>query len=116
MLAKQPAALHEMLLALDYFTDAPPEIVLIWASEQRASAAFVDALRRTFTPNRALLGAAQGAHVEALARLAPIVGGKTALGGRATAYVCERGACQLPTTDPAALVAQLAAVEARSAS
>jgi uncharacterized protein YyaL (SSP411 family) len=115
MLAEQPAALHEMLLALDYFTDAPPEIVLIWPSGERAPAAFVDALRRTFTPNRALLGAAQGAQLEALARLAPIAGGKTALGGRATAYLCERGACRLPVTDPAAMVAQLAAVEARSA-
>lgn len=104
-----------MLLALDYFTDAPPEIVLIWASGQRAPVPFVDALRRTFTPNRALLGAAQGAQLEALARLAPIAGGKTALGGRATAYVCERGACRLPVTDPAAMAAQLAAVEARSA-
>jgi uncharacterized protein YyaL (SSP411 family) len=99
-----------MLLALDYFTDTPPEVVLIWASGQRAPAAFVDPLRRRFMPNRALLGAAEGVELDALARLAPIAAGKTALGGRATAYVCERGACGLPTTDPAAMEAQLAAV------
>jgi uncharacterized protein YyaL (SSP411 family) len=109
-LREQPAALHEMLLALDYFTDTPPEVVLIWASGQRAPAAFVDPLRRRFMPNRALLGAAEGVELDALARLAPIAAGKTALGGRATAYVCERGACGLPTTDPAAMEAQLAAV------
>ena len=111
-LGEQPAALHEMLLALDYFTDAPPEVVLIWASGQRAPAAFVDPLRRTFMPNRALLGAAEGAELDALARLAPIAGGKIALSGRATAYVCERGECRLPATEPAAMEAQLAAVKA----
>ena len=111
-LGEQPAALHEMLLALDYFTDAPPEVVLIWASGQRAPAAFVDPLRRTFMPNRALLGAAEGAELDALARLAPIAGGKIALSGRATAYVCERGECRLPATEPAARAAQLAAVKA----
>jgi uncharacterized protein YyaL (SSP411 family) len=46
--------------------------------------------------------------VAALAKLAPFVDGKGALDGKATAYVCERGACQLPTHDPAALLAQLA--------
>ncbi len=109
-MGEQPAALHEMLLALDYFTDAPPEVVLIWPSGQRAPAAFVDPLRRTFIPNRALLGGAEGAELDALARLAPIAGGKIALSGRATAYVCERGACRLPATEPAAMEAQLAAL------
>jgi uncharacterized protein len=111
-LAEQPAALHEMLIALDYFTDAPPEVVLIWPSGQHAPAAFVDPLRLTFMPNRALLGAAEGAQLDALARLAPIAEGKTALSGRATAYVCEGGTCRLPATEPAAMEAQLAEVKA----
>jgi uncharacterized protein YyaL (SSP411 family) len=111
-LGAHPAALHEMLLALDYFIDAPPEIVLVWAAGQNAPAAFVDPLRHTFLPNRALLGAAEGAELDALARLAPIVDGKTALAGRATAYVCEQGTCRVPTTEPAAMKAQLAALQA----
>jgi len=35
------------------------------------------------------------------------VTGKTARRGQATAYVCERGACELPTTDPEVFAAQL---------
>jgi uncharacterized protein YyaL (SSP411 family) len=35
--------------------------------------------------------------------------GKTALGGRAAAYVCEFGTCQAPTDDPATMLAQLGA-------
>jgi uncharacterized protein YyaL (SSP411 family) len=108
-LTEQPAALHDMLLALDYLTDVPPEVVLVWPADQGAPAAFLDPLRATFLPNRALLGAADGSGLEDLARLAPVAAGKTMLSDQATAYVCERGTCKLPTTDPATLEAQLAA-------
>jgi uncharacterized protein YyaL (SSP411 family) len=109
-LGEQPAALHDMLLALDFFIDTPPQIVLIWPDGQQPPAAFVEPLRRTFLPNRALLGAPEGPELDALAKLAPITAGKTTLSGRPTAYVCEQGACRLPVTEPAAMEAQLAAV------
>jgi uncharacterized protein len=105
-LGEHPAALHDMLLALDYFIHAPSEVVLVWPQGQSA-AAFVDPLRRMFLPNRAFLGAAEGAELNALAQLAPIVAGKTALAGLPTAYVCESGTCRLPTTDPGAMSGQL---------
>jgi uncharacterized protein YyaL (SSP411 family) len=38
----------------------------------------------------------------------PLLADRTALGGRATAYVCEHFVCQLPVTEPEALAAQLA--------
>jgi uncharacterized protein YyaL (SSP411 family) len=60
-----------------------------------------------FLPNRALLGAAEGTDIDELATFAPPAGGKATLSGSPTAYVCELGACRLPVTDPAALVAQL---------
>lgn len=106
----QPAALHDMLLAVDYFTGSPPEIVLVWPAQDSAPPEFVDSLRRTFMPNRALLGAAEGADLEALAQIAPIAREKTALCGRPTAYVCASGACRLPVFDSAGMQAQLAAL------
>jgi uncharacterized protein YyaL (SSP411 family) len=48
--------------------------------------------------------------VAKLTAAAPFLEGKVALGGKPTAYVCERGACQLPTHEPDALLKQLAAV------
>jgi uncharacterized protein YyaL (SSP411 family) len=45
--------------------------------------------------------------VAALAKVATFVDGKLALGGKVTAYVCERGKCELPTHDPAVFAAQL---------
>jgi hypothetical protein len=96
-----------MLLAVDYITDFAPEIVLVWPSGQAAPQAFVDVLRRAFVPNRALLGAAEGTGIDELAALAPVAAGKTTLAGEAAAYVCERGACRLPTADAAVLGEQL---------
>jgi uncharacterized protein YyaL (SSP411 family) len=110
-LEQQPAALHEMLLAVDFFTDAPREIVLSWAEGSPPPAGMLDLLRRTFLPNRALAGAAGGAAAEALGRVAAVARGKVALGGLPTAYVCERGACQLPATDEASLAARIAEVK-----
>ncbi|MBC5800978.1 MAG: thioredoxin domain-containing protein [Candidatus Eremiobacteraeota bacterium] len=112
-LRAQPGALHDMLLALDYFIAAPREIVLVWRAGEGPPAAFVDPLRREFLPNRALLGAAEGADFDALAQLAPLTTGKVTLSGRPTAYVCERGACRLPTIDPVVMEAQIAGASAQ---
>jgi len=106
-LGEQPGALHDMLLAVDYFIDSPREVVLVWPSDEQAPESLVTPLRTMFLPNRVLLGAAEGQELESLSRIAPIVAGKTMLHGAATAYVCERGACQLPTTDPSAMENQL---------
>ncbi|MGD0472597.1 MAG: thioredoxin domain-containing protein [Candidatus Velthaea sp.] len=106
-LNEQPAALHEMLLALDFFTDEPLEVVLVWPSAQHGPAAFTDALRQIFLPNCALLGAREGEQLHALARLAPIVAGKAAVAQCPTAFVCTLGTCFLPTTEPAVMEDQL---------
>jgi len=37
----------------------------------------------------------------------PLLNGRQTLAGAPTAYVCERFACQMPTSDPEALVRQL---------
>jgi len=111
ILEQQPGALHEMLLALDFFTDAPVEVVLAWPEGEAPPADLVDVLRHTFLPSRALAGAAEGGASAALARVAPIAAGKVATGGHATAYVCEQGSCRAPVTDAAGLAAQLAPVK-----
>ena len=110
MLREQPAALHEMLLAVDFLVAAVPEIVLVWPAGEEVPSSFLDPLRRTFLPNHALLGAVEGLELDTLATLAPPAGGKTALQDSATAYVCERGVCRLPATEPATMMAQIEAI------
>jgi uncharacterized protein YyaL (SSP411 family) len=109
-----PLALTEALVAFDWATDEPREIAIILprgADSGGAAAALarplLDVLRRTFVPNRALACAPED-DLPALARLAPFAADKVAVAGRPTAYVCVRGRCELPVTDPEALAAQFA--------
>ena len=110
MLAEQPAALGEMLLALDFATDAPREVVLVWPEGEAAPEPFLSVLRRQFLPNRALAGAAEGEGIARLGRVAPVAAEKVAAGGRPTAYVCEKGLCRLPAIAPEKLASQIAPV------
>src|SRR6266545_1975315 len=104
-LAAQPAALTEMLLALDFATDAAHEVVLVWPEGEPAPEPFVSVLRRSFLPNRALCGAAEGEGIARLGRVAAVAAGKVAA-GRATAYVCEKGQCRMPAIAPRACPAR----------
>ena len=72
---------------------------MVWPRGARpdAAAPLLAVVRRTFLPNRALAGAAE-ADVAALGALVPFIADKRALDGRATAYVCVRGRCELPCT------------------
>ena len=108
-LAEQPVALTELAVALDAFVDGPGELVLVWPWGTAAPAPMLDVVRRTFLPGRAFTGAAEGEALIALGSVAPIAAGRHAVDGRPTAYVCERGACRLPTTTPEALAEQLRA-------
>jgi len=49
-----------------------------------------------------------GAATRRLAALVPLAADKGARDGHATAYVCERGVCALPTTDPEVMAGLLA--------
>ena len=107
-LAQFPMALTEMLHAVEALAWPMKEVVLIApAGQPEALRPFEDALRQTWQPHRVVLTAQEGDGVAKLALVAPIVAGKVARGGKATAYVCTEGRCELPVTDPAAMVEQV---------
>jgi uncharacterized protein YyaL (SSP411 family) len=109
-IAQRPVALTEALVALDYRTDRVREIAIAWPASEgiQGAAPLTAVLRRTFLPNKVLAVEQEGPPMAALATTAPFVGEKRALAGRATAYVCTRGRCELPTSDPRVLARQLA--------
>ena len=108
-LNQTPLAMTEMLVAAEMQAAPLREAVLVRA-EGSSDAAFAPmraALRSCWQPFRVVVQVEAGAALAALTRLAPAVGDKVARQGAVTAYVCEHGACALPTRDPAILVAQL---------
>ncbi len=110
-LTRSPTAMSGLLVALDFYHDTVREIVIVTAARRAESRPFLDELASNYLPNR-VLTVLDGDAVAAHARLIPLVAGKRVLGGRATAYVCERGVCQLPTGDPSEFARQLVATVA----
>jgi len=108
-LANSPAALSEMLLAIDYLQQTPKEVVIVApAGKPEAAEPFLEGLRRTLVPNRALVVVCEGEELQRAARLIPLVEGKTAEGERAVAYLCANRSCRPPTSDPEEFYRQLA--------
>jgi hypothetical protein len=67
--------------------------------------------RSQFVPNRVLAVVSEGEERENATRLIPLLEGKGASEGKATAYVCENRVCMLPTSDPAEFSRQLRLVK-----
>ncbi|MFO0761051.1 MAG: hypothetical protein U0359_31525 [Byssovorax sp.] len=112
VLSSRPLAMDHMLLALDWATDAVKEVVIV-VPEGRgalspAARPLLDVLARAFAPNLVLAVGTEADMQGALGQRLAWAADKRLRDGRATAYVCERGACKLPTNDPAVLAAQLA--------
>ena len=110
-LERSPAGLADALLALEFRLDTPKEIFIVTGSSRAEAEPFLERLRAVFVPNRVLGIATEGADLDAQAELVPLLDGKIARNGRATAYVCERGVCKLPTLEPDVFARQIAVVD-----
>ncbi|HMI82957.1 MAG TPA: hypothetical protein VK550_02630, partial [Polyangiaceae bacterium] len=115
-LADRPLALEHMLLALDWATDTVKEIVIVVPEGRGALAPsarpLLDTLQRTFIPNAVLVVATEADLAATVGRSVPWSRDKPLRAGTATAYVCNHGACKLPTSDPQVFAAQLAETNA----
>jgi len=104
---RNPSSVPQMLSGIDFWLDGALEIVIVVPREQSQADPFLTHLRASFVPNRVLAVVREGKQAAQTARVVPLVAGKIARDGKATAYVCERQVCDLPTTDPAVFAAQL---------
>jgi uncharacterized protein YyaL (SSP411 family) len=109
---RNPQALSEMLLALDFSLDATREIVIVTPrAKPLANGPFLAAFRDTYLPNRVLIRVTEGPAADELARHLPIVQGKTTQQGKTVAYVCAKGVCQLPSLTVAEFKRQIQPVK-----
>ena len=107
VLSSAPSAISEMLLAVDFYLDTPKEIVIVAPGSRANAEILLRQLRSTFLPNRILAVAGEGEDLNTQAKLVPLLENKTAQKGKPTAYVCERGICELPTSAPDVFARQL---------
>lgn len=93
-----PAGVPQMLAAYEFSLAKARQIVLVGERGAPDTARLLAVLHSRFAPSRVVL-LVDAESRPALARWLPAVADMTALDGRATAYVCEDYACQLPTPD-----------------
>ncbi len=98
-LRRFPAALPQMLVALDALLATPQHVVIAGDAESGDTRAMLRAVASRFLPNATLL-LVDGAGRQAwLGERLPFVANMKPIGGNATAYVCVNRACRLPVNE-----------------
>jgi uncharacterized protein YyaL (SSP411 family) len=97
---EHPTAFGHLLQAMDFVLAGTREVALV--GDESGVAALTAVVRETFRPHL-VLAAGTGAP-----SAVPLLEGRTAVDGRAAAYVCEHFACRRPVTEPGELRALLA--------
>jgi uncharacterized protein len=94
---RHPESFAHLLRALDFHLSPTKEVALV--GDDAGELATI--VRAGFRPHLVLAGGPPGSEEP------PLLGDRSPVEGRPTAYVCERFACQAPVTDPRALTALL---------
>ena len=112
--AVAPTAHTHLLSALLLSRGPSREIVIAGEPEGDDTRRMLRAAGRRFLPHAVIVLRPPGARGRESANLVPYLGEMEPVGGKATAYVCTRGACALPVTEPGEFEALLDA-DARTA-
>jgi uncharacterized protein YyaL (SSP411 family) len=102
-MARHPRAFGQALSALDVYLASTKEIVIVGDPQEAVTQALLETVHGRYLPNK-LLVVASPDQVEELSQRIPLLAGRTQIEGAASAYVCENYACQLPVTEPEALL------------
>ena len=103
LLKRYPLGFGYWLGALDFRLGPVREIAIVGPHDQRED--LLRVIRERFLPNKVVVVA--DAVSESLSRKMPLLAGKKAIRGQATAYLCRNYSCQEPVTTPQDLEAQL---------
>ncbi|HKS28541.1 MAG TPA: thioredoxin domain-containing protein [Pyrinomonadaceae bacterium] len=111
---RYPSAFGRLLCAMDFYLSSPKEIAVIGAGDSADTEALLREVWKRYLPNKVVALSVE--HDGRAAELVPLLRERTAMEGKATAYVCEHYACQRPVNRPEDLAAQLTSGSAREAS
>ncbi|MBI2491918.1 MAG: thioredoxin domain-containing protein [Candidatus Rokubacteria bacterium] len=108
VMTRHGSGFGRFLCALDFQLGPVVEIALVAPAAGDGLAELAREVFGRWLPNRVVAGRI-GGDARAAAGI-PLLEGREAVGGAATAYVCKNYTCELPVTDRAALARQLDAV------
>jgi uncharacterized protein YyaL (SSP411 family) len=104
LMARYPSGFARFLCALDFHLAPKVEVALIGPTREGLAPLAREVFAR-FLPNRvvAVMAPPEARTAEGI----PLLEGRGPVEGKPTAYLCRDYVCELPTTDPVALAAQL---------
>jgi uncharacterized protein YyaL (SSP411 family) len=105
LVERSPTGFGHLLQAIDFYTSAPAEIVVIGPPDDPATGSLLGALRSRFIPNKVVVISSGEPAQEAEI---PLLEGRNSV-AEPTAFVCRRGVCKLPVTTTEGLLEQLPA-------
>jgi uncharacterized protein YyaL (SSP411 family) len=106
--SQHPTAFGRLLSALDFYLGTPKEIVIVGEADAPDTLALLQTVYSRYMPNKVvMLYQANQPKAEEIEAHWPLLQGRSRLEGKATAYVCENYACQLPVNSPEELARQL---------
>jgi uncharacterized protein YyaL (SSP411 family) len=106
VLSKSPVSAPSMMLAVQFHLGAPKEIVIAGDPSDPRTQALLQAAWRRF-PQAGVVALLHDGNREQLTKMSSVYRDKLPVDSVPVAYVCERGTCLAPVTDPAALTKAL---------
>jgi uncharacterized protein YyaL (SSP411 family) len=100
---RSPLAFGHLLGAIDFYTSGTAEIVILGRPDAPDTRALLEPVRSQFMPNKVLIVSEDDSEAERI----PLLHGRSRIDGRATAFVCRNGTCDLPVDSVDGLRAQL---------
>jgi len=107
-LEESPVYLSFMLEALSLWLGPAREIVIAGSAEAEDTRQMIELVRSRFLPDAVVLFHDSGRAGSAIEAIVPFVKNQVAIGGRATAYLCENYTCRKPVQTVRELEALLA--------
>jgi uncharacterized protein YyaL (SSP411 family) len=105
VMGAQPTGFGTLLCAVEFHLSPWREVAVLGDSEGEDTRALLEVLERHASPY-VVIALATGPN-DPLNETVPWLQGRDLLDGKATAYVCEAGACRLPVTTPEGLAREL---------
>ena len=111
---RYPSAFGYALGAFDFHLSKPKEVAVVSGSDEEGARALSREIWKRYLPNK-VVALATVEDEGTAAGLVPLLRERDAIGGRATAYVCESYTCLQPVNTPEELAGQLEGGEGRAA-